>query len=72
MPEMEIVLELENSDLIIEFTPDVFDQNFSDRTEVRWDFQHGTHSAIMASLLVELPEIRDTSPYLYTTLRLCG
>ena len=69
---MELILELENSDLVIDFTPDVFEQNFSDRTEVCWNFQHGNYSSIMASLLVELPEIRDTSPYLHTTLRLCG
>ena len=69
---MEFILELEDSDLVIEFIPDVFEQNFSDRTEVRWNFQYGNHSSIMASLLVELPETRDTSPYLHTTLRLCG
>lgn len=69
---MEFTLELENSDLVIDFTPDVFEQNFSDRTEVCWNFQDGTHSAIVASLLVELPETGDKSPYLHTTLRLCG
>ena len=70
--DMEFTLELEDSDLVIDFTLDVFEQNFSDRTEVCWDFQYGNHSSIMASLLDELPETRDSSPYLHTTLRLRG
>ena len=68
---MEIVFESENSDLVIEFASDVFDENFSDRTEVRWNFSNKTHSAIMASLLDNLPEDGDSSYYLHTTLRLC-
>ena len=69
---MEIILELENSDLVIEFTPDVFDQNFSDSTEVCWNFQDETHSGIMASLLFDLSEDQDSSEYLLPTVRLCG
>ena len=69
---MEIILELENSDLVIEFTPDVNDQNFSDSTEVCWNFQNETHSGVMASLLIDLSEDQDSSEYLLPTVRLRG
>ena len=67
---MEIVFESENTDIVIEFESSVFDQNFSDSTEVCWNFQNETHSGIMASLLIDLSEDQDSSEYLLPTVRL--
>ena len=67
---MEIVFESENTDIVIEFESSVFDQNFSDSTEVCWNFQNETHSGIMASLLIDLFEDQDSSEYLLPTVRL--
>tara|TARA_Y100001951_G_C11286143_1_gene268824 strand:+ start:689 stop:931 length:243 start_codon:yes stop_codon:yes gene_type:complete len=33
---MEIILELENSNLVIEFEPDFMRQNFADHNQVQW------------------------------------
>tara|TARA_R100000781_G_scaffold114919_1_gene87864 strand:+ start:604 stop:813 length:210 start_codon:yes stop_codon:yes gene_type:complete len=69
---MEIVFESENTDIVIEFESSVFDQNFSDSTEVCWNFQNETHSGTMASLLFDLFEDQDSSEYLLPTMRLRG
>ena len=59
---MEIIFELENSDIEIEFTPD-FDwvhqtqpgRNKSDFTTVQWKLQDRGGTAIVADVLLELP-----------------
>ena len=70
--DMEITLELEDSDLIIEFEPD-FDvaSNSVDIEKVRWKFQDGTHSGAMAGLLRSTPKHEYTSARLPQTVRLC-
>ena len=60
---MEIIFELENSDIEIEFTPD-FDwvhqtqpgRNKSDFTKVQWKLQDRGGTAIVADVLLELPD----------------
>jgi len=60
---MEIIFELENSDIEIEFTPD-FDwvhktqpgRNKSDFTKVQWELQDRGGTAIVADVQLELPD----------------
>ena len=60
---MEIIFELENSDIEIEFTPD-FDwvhktqpgRFKSDFTKVQWKLQDRGGTAIVADVLLELPD----------------
>tara|TARA_R100000501_G_C2572089_1_gene78594 strand:+ start:502 stop:726 length:225 start_codon:yes stop_codon:yes gene_type:complete len=60
---MEIIFELENSDIEIEFTPD-FDwvhktqpgRNRSDFNKVQWKLQDRGGTAIVADVLLELPD----------------
>lgn len=47
---MEIVFESDNSDLDIVFESDLLCENFSDRTEVCWQFHDGTHTRIVADV----------------------
>jgi len=68
---MEIILELENSDLVIEFEPNFVRENFSDRTGVLWKFHNGTHSGVLADMFDCLQEDTDTRTNLLPTLRLC-
>ena len=59
---MEIIFELENSDIEIEFTPD-FDwvhktqpgRNKSDFTKAQWELQDRGGTAIVADVQLELP-----------------
>jgi len=70
---MEIRFELEDSDLVIEFDSDFLCENFSDRTEVLWKFQHGTHTPVVANVF-NSTSASESRPYdLLPTLRLrCG
>ena len=60
---MEIIFELENSDIEIEFTPD-FDwvhktqpgRNKSDFTKVQWELQDRGGTTIVADVQLELPD----------------
>ena len=69
---MEIIFEPEDTDLSIKFEPD-FDLplNCVDIEGIRWDFQNGTHTRTMASLLGGTPEYEYTSTHLPQTVRLC-
>ena len=69
---MEIKFELEDSDLNIEFEPD-FDLSINcvDIEKVQWNFQDGTHTGTVASLLGGTPEHEYTSTRLPQTVRLC-
>ena len=70
--DMEITLELEDSDLIIDFEPD-FDLSINcvDIEKVCWKFQDGTHSGAMAGLFGGTPKHEYTSTRLPQTVRLC-
>jgi len=60
---MEIIFELENSDIEIEFTPD-FDwvhktqpgRNKSDFTKVQWELQDRGGTAIVADVQLQFPD----------------
>ena len=69
---MEIILELENSDLIIEFEPSFFDENFSDREDLRWNLHHGNHSEFMGDVFSSSSASKSICQCLQTELRLCG
>ena len=67
---MEIILELENSDLVIEFNSDILYENYSDRTEVQWRFHHGTSSGVLANVFDCVQENSDTRTDLLPSVRL--
>jgi len=69
---MEIYLELENSDLIIEFESSFFDQNFSDQTEVCWNLHHGNYTPIMGDVFPSTYASESICQCLQTQLRLCS
>jgi hypothetical protein len=69
---MEIILELENSDLVIEFDSNILYENYSDRTEVQWRFHDGTSSGVMADVFDCLQENSDTRTNLLPAVRLFG
>jgi hypothetical protein len=69
---MEFTFELENSDLVFEFEPSFFSENFSDRTAVQWKFHNGNHTQLMANVFCS-PPASESRPYdLLSTMRLCG
>ena len=68
---MEIVFESENSDFDIVFESDLLSENFSDRTEVQWKFQHGTHTPVVANVFNSTSASESVSYDLLPTLRLC-
>ena len=53
---MEITLELEDSDLIVDFDPE-FDVaiNCVDIEKVQWNFHSGNYSPIVTSILSDVP-----------------
>jgi len=53
---MEFILELEDSDLIIDFEPDFLCENFSDRTALRWEFRNKNYTGTMANVFNLTPE----------------
>ena len=69
---MEIKFELENSDIDCVFEPE-FDVaiNCVDIEKVQWNFQNGTHTATVASLLRSTPKYEHASTHLPKTVRLC-
>ena len=69
---MEIIFEPEDSNLNIKFEPD-FDLSINcvDIEKVQWNFQDGTHTGTVASLLGGTPEHEYTSTRLPQTVRLC-
>ena len=66
---MEITLELEDSDLIVDFDPE-FDVaiNCVDIEKVQWQFQDGNHSPIVADVFSFATEGRSTTTYIYPDL----
>ena len=68
---MEIRLELENSDLIVEFDCDFLCENFSDREDLRWNLHNGNYTPIVADVF-NSTSASESRPYdLLPTLRLC-
>jgi hypothetical protein len=69
---MEITLEFEDSDIIIGFDPE-FDvaSNCTDIEKVQWEFQNGTHTTTLASLLRGTPKHGHTPTRLPQIMRLC-
>tara|TARA_Y100000296_G_scaffold15617_1_gene18346 strand:+ start:309 stop:518 length:210 start_codon:yes stop_codon:yes gene_type:complete len=69
---MEIIFESDIADFAIEFESDFLSENFSDRTDVQWKFQDGTHTRVVANVLNVPPNRRDSSTHLLPFVRLCG
>ena len=58
---MEITLELEDSDLVIDFEPDFLCGNVSDQTQVRWKLQNGGNSYSVADVFDGVSDEEDTT-----------
>ena len=69
---MEIKFELEDSDIVAEFKPD-FDIpiNCTDIEKVRWKFQDGTHTRVVADVFGSPEDGRSATTYILPDLRLC-
>ena len=65
---MEITLELENSDLVIDFEPDFLCGNVSDKTQVRWKLQNGGNSYSLADVFNWVSDEEDTTDDLLPNL----
>ena len=70
--EMEIKLELENSDIVADFDPE-FDvaSNCTDIEKVQWKFQNGTHTRVVADVFGSPEDGRSSTTYILPALRLC-
>ena len=53
---MEIIVELEDSDLVIEFEPDFMQQNFADHSEVQWQLSNGPNTRRLADVFTLISE----------------
>ncbi len=69
---MEFILEIENSDFVIEFDASFLCENFSDRENLRWNLHHGNHTPIMANVFCSTPASESRSNSLLPPVRLCG
>ena len=69
---MGITFELENSDIVVDFEPD-FDLSINcvDIEKVRWKFQDGTHTRVVADVFSNPQTSRSSRTYLLPDLRLC-
>ena len=59
---MEILFELEDSVLVIEFTPDFKLPNHAKHTYVQWELSNRPDKSSLADLFIELPEEQSISP----------
>ena len=69
---MEFILEIENSDFVIEFDASFLCENFSDRTEVQWKLHHGNHTPIMANVFCSPSASEGRPNSLLPPVRLCS
>ena len=69
---MEIRLELENSDLIVEFDCDFLCENFSDREDLRWNLHHGNHTPVVANVFGSTHGSESAGQCVPQELRLCS
>ena len=69
---MEIKFELEDSDIVADFEPDFnIPINCVDIEKVRWKFQDGTHTRVVADVFSNSQISRSRRTYLLPDLRLC-
>lgn len=53
---MEIIVELEDSNLVIEFEPDFMQQNFADHSQVQWELPNSPNTRRLADVFDLIPE----------------
>ena len=59
---MEILFELEDSELVIEFTPDFKLPNYAKHSKVQWELSNRPDKSNLDDLFIELPEEQSISP----------
>ena len=65
---MEITLELENSDLVIDFEPEFLCGNVSDQTKVQWQFHDRRNSYPLADVFNRITNAEDSGSDLLPNL----
>ena len=69
---MEFTFEFENSDFVVEFESSFFNENFSDREDLRWNLHHGNYTPIVGDVFSRTYGSESICQCVPQELRLCS